>query len=148
MRRAFLLVDPLHGLKSTDEQILSLFRNQGIPHQVILNKVDRVLFPKLRTRTAANVEKKAVQNAPTLKAFVEGLRSKIQPGLDDGPEALGEVVTCSAETHVGNDKYGINAVRWAVLAAVNLGQEKRRTDTLRLPAVDEDIAVKDAHSFL
>lgn len=125
MKRAFLLVDALHGLKRTDEEILKLFRRYGVPHQIILSKVDRVLFPKLRTVSVANIREKIQQTEPVLARIIEGLRAKIQPGLRDGPEALGEVISCSAETVYRQGKFGIDDVRWATLAAAGLGDEKR-----------------------
>lgn len=121
LRRAFLLVDALHGLKRSDEEILSLFRQNAISHQIILSKVDRILFPKSRPSIA-----RMERNSPELDRICENLKGKIQPGNGDGPEALGEIVTCSAEATLEGKKLGINNVRWAVLAATGLGEEKRK----------------------
>ena len=96
-----------------------------MPHQIILSKVDRVLFPNLRTVSVANIRAKSQQNAPALAKIVEGLRAQIQPGLGDGPEALGEVISCSAETVFRGSKFGISDVRWATLAATGLGDERK-----------------------
>lgn len=119
LRRAFLLVDALHGLKPSDAEVLSLFRKHAISHQIILSKVDRVLFKKA-SPSAARMER----NTPQLDAIVANLKALIQPGKGDGPEALGEIVTCSAEKTIGGKKVGINNVRWAVLAATGLGGER------------------------
>lgn len=121
LRRAFLLVDALHGLKRSDEEILSLFRQNAISHQIILSKVDRVLFPKSRPSLA-----RMKRNCPELGRICEHIKGKIQPGNADGPEALGEIVTCSAEATLEGKKLGINNVRWAVLSATGLGEEKRK----------------------
>ena len=121
LRRAFLLVDALHGLKSSDETILSLFRQNAISHQIILSKVDRVLVKSSRP-SLANMER----SFPQLEEICGQLRSKIQPGVGDGPEALGEIVTCSAETNLNGKKLGIDNVRWAVLAATGLSERKRK----------------------
>lgn len=121
LRRAFLLVDALHGLKRSDEEILSLFRQNAIPHQIILSKVDRILFGKSRP-SCSRIER----NLPELDRICDQLKAKIQPGSGDGPEALGEIVTCSAEATLEGKKVGINSVRWAVLAATGLGKEKRK----------------------
>jgi len=45
LRRAFLLVDAEHGLKSSDISLLLHLRQQGVPHQVILSKADKLLYP-------------------------------------------------------------------------------------------------------
>lgn len=116
-----MLVDAFHGLKSSDEEILSSFRQNAISHQIILSKVDRILFPKSRPSIA-----RMKQNSPELDRICEQLKGKIQPGNGDGPEALGEIVTCSGEATLEGKKLGINNVRWAVLAATGLGEEKRK----------------------
>ena len=121
LRRAFLLVDALHGLKRSDEEILSSFRQNAVSHQIILSKVDRILFRKSRP-SVARIER----NFPELDRICEQVKGKIQPGNGDGPEALGEIVTCSAEATLEGKKLGINNVRWAVLAATGLGVDKRK----------------------
>ena len=121
LRRAFLLVDALHGLKRSDEELLSLFRQHAISHQIILSKVDRILFPK-GNPSAARLER----NLPELERVCENLITKVQPGIRDGPEALGEILTCSSEVAISGSKLGLNNVRWAVLAATGLSEEKRK----------------------
>jgi len=114
-----VLVDALHGLKSSDAEILSLLRQHAISHQIILSKVDRVFFPK-SNHSVARMEPNSLQ----LDAIVEKLKPLIQPGKGDGPEALGEIIACSAEKTIDGTKIGINNVRWAVLAATGLGDAK------------------------
>ena len=116
-----MLVDAFHGLKRSDEEILSLFRQNAISHQIVLSKVDRILFEKSRPSLS-----RMERNFPELARIFEQLKGKIQPGNGDGPEALGEIVTCSAEATLEGKKLGINNVRWAVIAATGLGEEKRK----------------------
>ncbi|MCJ1246369.1 GTP-binding protein [Trapelia coarctata] len=127
LRRVFLLVDAMHGLKQSDEQILKLFRHNSVPHQVILSKVDRILLPKSTKRNIA--EDKFKENVASLKDIVQRIREKIQP-KNDGPPALGEILTVSAENErwkalspKTRGKLGIHAVRWAVLVATGLNQQ-------------------------
>ena len=115
LRRAFLLVDALHGLKRSDEELLSMFRRHAISHQIILSKVDRVLFGKSKP-SLARIER----NSPRLEAIIADLKTKIQPGNGEGPEALGEILTCSADKTVDGTKLGVNNVRWGILAATGL----------------------------
>lgn len=42
LRRVFVLVNPLHGLKEQDLQMLELLRGHGIPHQMIACKSDKM----------------------------------------------------------------------------------------------------------
>lgn len=66
------------------------------------------------------------RNQSELERLCLGIKSKIQPGKGDGPEALGEIVTCSGEKTLGGKKLGINNVRWAVLAATGLADERKK----------------------
>ncbi|MCJ1300076.1 hypothetical protein MMC08_002870 [Hypocenomyce scalaris] len=122
LRRAFLLIDALHGLKSSDEQLLALFRQNAIPHQIILSKVDRILWSGPKFPSGAKLERGTLE----LKNIVEGLRGKVQPTTNDGPGALGEILACSAEKSLENGKkLGINSIRWAMLAATGLGSQRK-----------------------
>lgn len=129
LRRTFLLIDALHGLKDHDRDLLRLLRQYAIPHQVILSKVDRVLFSsKAQAKMAmkkrqSNVSVSAANIADLQKSLRE-LRAVIQPdGRTEGPGALGEILTCSAETRLerNTQRLGINAVRWAILTAAGFG---------------------------
>ncbi|KAE8154794.1 P-loop containing nucleoside triphosphate hydrolase protein [Aspergillus avenaceus] len=115
LRRAFLLIDGLHGLKKTDVDILKMFRQYAIPHQLIISKVDKVLAKK-KSKVKSGASAASVA---TLKTMLQRLRPVIQPdGRVEGPGALGEIVTCSAETPVSpGNALGISAVRWAILSA-------------------------------
>ena len=59
------------------------------------------------------------RNSPALNRICEEMKDKIQPGRSDGPEALGEIITCSSEAKLEGKKLGVNGVRWAVLAATS-----------------------------
>lgn len=118
-----MLIDSLHGLKKTDEMLLDSLRKSAISHQVILSKVDRILFAGMRTLS----EQKLQSNIAELRRICENLRIKIQPGKSDGPEALGEIISFSADKKLDKErKVGLNQVRWAVLAATGLGDKKQR----------------------
>lgn len=134
LRRAFVLVDPLHGLKSSDEMLLQSLRENAISHQVILSKVDRILFTGTKSLSEAQLQ----SNIAQLREICEGVRAKIQPGKSDGPEALGEIIGCSADTKLDKErKLGLDQVRWAVLTAAGLGNEKRKLSPLEFVGEDE-----------
>ena len=120
LRRAFLLVDALHGLKRSDEEILSQFRQNAIPHQIILSKVDRVLFPEGKPSKAG-----IRRHFHDLERIFKNMKDHVQPGKGDGPEALGEIITCSGQANLAGKKFGINNVRWAVLVATGLADKKK-----------------------
>ncbi|KAF9892593.1 hypothetical protein FE257_000995 [Aspergillus nanangensis] len=115
LRRVFLLVDSRHGLKKQDEGILLLLRNYAIPHQIILSKVDKVLAKK-KSKVKSGVSTASIAS---LKTLLQKLKPVVQPvGYREGPGALGEILTCSAETPVASGSaLGISALRWAILSA-------------------------------
>lgn len=119
LRRAFILVDSEHGIKQNDADILALFRRYAIPHQIIVSKVDKVLAKKKKqVKTGASAV--SVQR---LQKMLEELRPVVQPDprVSEGPGALGELITCSAEIPIGPGQVlGVNAVRWAILSAAGI----------------------------
>ncbi|KAJ9657186.1 hypothetical protein H2201_008267 [Coniosporium apollinis] len=117
LRRAFLLIDAEHGIKTADEQLLTLLRENGVPHQVILSKVDKLISPGSKLPSPD----KLATNLQKLRTLCEETRKVIQPPGYRGPVALGEVLTCSAEKSIeAGKKLGIDGIRWAVLQAAGL----------------------------
>ncbi|PTU18110.1 hypothetical protein P175DRAFT_0444141 [Aspergillus ochraceoroseus IBT 24754] len=129
LRRAFVLIDSHHGIKKKDEDILMLFRRYAIPHQIILSKVDKVLV-KNRSQMKSGA---SVAGAAALQRMLEGLRPIIQPdGRTEGPGALGEILTCSSETSIGQGQFlGISAIRWAIISAAGFdGNVEAKTNAI------------------
>lgn len=116
LRRAFILIDTDHGLKRTDVDLLTLFRQYAIPHQIVLSKADKLLVKNKKQKTSA-----LLAGIDTLQSTLRGIRPIVQPdGRVEGPGALGEILSCSSETRVapGSPRFlGISALRWAVLKA-------------------------------
>jgi GTP-binding protein len=119
LRRAFILIDSEHGIKANDAYILSLFRRYAIPHQIIISKVDKVLGKKQK-QVKTGVSTIGLQR---LQEMLQGLREAVQPDIrvSEGPGALGELITCSADIKVGPGRaLGVDAVRWAILSAAGI----------------------------
>ena len=113
LKRAFLLIDSKHGLKQTDKELLEMFRQNAISHQVVLSKADRIVCggPKAPTDQQLHVR------SEVLRGICEDIREAIQPADSEGPVALGELIACSAEKSIDGTRLGINHLRWAVLAS-------------------------------
>lgn len=116
LKRAFLLVDTVHGMKTLDEQLLALFRQQHIPHQIVLAKVDRLLFPTARLPSEGTLEARLSE----LRRTMEIIKGLIQPDVEDMSGALGELIACSSEKRVNGTLMGINSVRHAMLQAAGM----------------------------
>lgn len=119
LKRAFVLLDAQHGMKENDRVMLQMLRSRKVPHQVVLSKVDKILFPSATKRIPNNANlKKRIGHLDTIlqktKAMIEG-----DPESDDADSMTGEIVTCTSEKRAGR-KYGIDAVRFAILRAAGL----------------------------
>ena len=116
MVRAFLLIDAEHGIKESDKQLLGLFKEQEIPYQVVLSKVDRILFPGSRMPSQGALESRFSE----LRRTMEKVKEVVQPNTEDDGGAVGEVISCSSEKWIEGKRMGIDAVRFAMLQAAGL----------------------------
>lgn len=116
LMRAFLLVDAEHGVKESDKQLLSLFKEQEVPYQIILSKVDRVLFPGSRMPSQRALEARF----SNLRRTMEKVKELVQPDMEEDGGAVGEVIACSSEKWIEGKRMGIDAVRFAMLQAAGL----------------------------
>lgn len=136
-----MLIDARHGLKESDEVLLTELRRNAVSHQIILSKVDRILMPGPKMPSGSRLH----NNMRKLDEIYQKIRAQIQPGKRDGPEALGEIISCSTvKSFPQGRKAGINQVRWAILAATGLDMEKRtfqatRFRESRTTPADDDI---------
>lgn len=89
LRRAFVLIDARHGVKSVDTEILSLLDQSAVPFQVVLTKADKVkeaerakvltqVRGKLQSHPAAYPELLVTSSEkgwgiPALRAVIAGL---------------------------------------------------------------------------
>ncbi|BCS01499.1 translation initiation/elongation factor MRX8 [Aspergillus luchuensis] len=115
LRRTFILIDGQHGIKHSDEGILELFRHYAIPHQIIVSKVDNIMAARTSQLATGVTEERLLQT----QKKIQELRPIIQPvGRDEGPGALGEILTCSSKVLRTPGNYlGISPIRWAILSA-------------------------------
>jgi len=130
LRRTFVLIDAEHGLKNTDIQLLTHLRRQGISHQVVLSKVDKLLYPSAKPPSPQRLS----SNLFKLKDLCGGIRRRLNEEAGDGRDSMLDILCCSAEKGLDEKnkhrKLGVDEVRWAVLSACGLecdelGQRKR-----------------------
>jgi GTP-binding protein len=122
--RAYLLVDITVGLKKSDEDILKILREADTPHQVVLSKVDKILFPggKLDLDSLP-------QRLDKLRVLQDEFKGKI---ASHGSTSMSSDVLCTSS----NDRYlgkykriGIEELQYAVLDAAGLVGEGKEIDT-------------------
>jgi GTP-binding protein len=78
LRRAFVLIDSRHGVKSVDEEIMDLLDKSAVPFQVVLTKADKIK-----------------------QADMPGLLDQVRAALAKHPAAYPEIVATSSEKGVG-----------------------------------------------
>lgn len=135
LRRTFVLIDAEHGPKTTDADLLLMLRQEGIVHQVVLTKIDKVLFPNHKPTPEA-----LGRNMPKLEAVAENMRQLAAPRSERGLKALADVLMCSSEKAWpagGPKKMGVDGVRWAVLQAVGMDcdADGRKRAPLEMPSL-------------
>lgn len=112
----------MHGLKRSDEALLQALRENAISHQVVLSKVDRILFPENRKPSRQLLDR----HVPALQGMFESIKAMLDTMDIDGPKALGEILACSTSASFDRGKHlGINNLRWSILVATGLNEVRR-----------------------
>ncbi|PVI05148.1 P-loop containing nucleoside triphosphate hydrolase protein [Periconia macrospinosa] len=127
LRRVFVLIDAMHGIKEKDESILASLRLAAIPHQIILSKLDRIYIPasnSIKSRDGKALKRKGSEKG--LDLVMATIREQIQPAHGFG--ALGELLGVSSEVAVDGKPLGVDALRFAVMqaAGLELGKKPKR----------------------
>ncbi|KAL8974875.1 MAG: hypothetical protein Q9197_000878 [Variospora fuerteventurae] len=123
LSRAFVLIDTMHGLKRSDEALLQALRENAISHQVVLSKVDRLLFPNNRKASKQLLGR----HAEILQERAGSIGSHLDALDVEGPKALGEILACSTTASLERGHFlGINNLRWSILAATGLHEVRRQ----------------------
>lgn len=114
LRRAFVLINPLHGLKEQDLQMLELLRGHGIPHQLIACKSDRIKnseAPALFASMQAEIDKyfSRKRETPLLMTIKDIL-------------TVGGLAQTKDSSKWLEFAQGLHNVRWAILRAAGLDE--------------------------
>ncbi|KIW02368.1 uncharacterized protein PV09_06190 [Verruconis gallopava] len=121
---AYLLVDINVGLKKSDEQTLELLREANTPHQIILSKVDKVLFPSGKL----DMERLS-QRIERLDDMRRNFKTKV---LDQfAGTSLCTDILCTSSNNLPLGKYkriGIEELQYAALHTAGLFGEGKEID--------------------
>lgn len=102
------MIDAAHGPKASDLMILEHLGREGIPHQIILSKVDRV----------------SVKRGELNKAF-EDTKYLIDTGVV-GVSCLGEILGVAGDPSKKGPKIGVSELRWSIMVACGLDVDKTK----------------------
>lgn len=131
LRRAFVLVDSEHGLKSTDLTILEHLFRKGIPHTIVLSKIDKLVHPHSNFPSFERLQSGVVE----VKKKTEAVRAQLKKDVWGGRDAASDILCVSSERSldefgINREKIGINELRWAILCACGLQESKKAALTL------------------
>lgn len=146
LKRVFVLVDSTHWIKGSDATLLRMLAEAHIPHQVVLSKVDTLLFKKKikAPLTVKRLEDRLALVEDALKTMVGTLKTQPKYGMTGKRTlpAFGQVIACSGEEksfkHLGENKLGalgIDSLRWAVLQATGLAPREELVGKGRRKAI-------------
>ena len=142
LKRAFVLIDVEHGMKETDKIMLQLLKSNGIPHQVLLSKADKIF----NQRRKYSVVKKEIleRQGEKLKEVMLDTRRQFEKIKEAGPPPFGQLLAFSTKNrtlkHITNEKgenMGISAIRWAILVATGMTPSMRRMPIVTSPGVEQ-----------
>ena len=124
----FVLVDAVHWLKASDRYLLYQLAEARVPHQVVVSKIDRLMFPK-KVQAPLSHERLALR-LESMENKLELLKEVLtarKPGAEGLLPAFGQVIGCAAQggkfRYLGEGRlgsFGVDALRWAVLQATGL----------------------------
>lgn len=149
LRRVFVLVDAMHGAQGYDLDVLRILWKFMVPHQIVLSKVDTILFPKpgAERKVKQGVKPDRLQELERVYECVrKDVQSKQQTGNGDarqaGTEANPDILAVSSTVRVPQGTghpIGIEDLRWAVLQATGLSSDKHgRREPLDIDILPED----------
>jgi GTP-binding protein len=106
-------------LKRNDIDMLELLHSLGAPHQIVLSKTDRVLYP----RGFANGEPKE-SRVKHLEKIVQETQQKIRELRKERKSSVLEEIVCTSADVPGEQgemRLGLNTLRFSIYEAAGLG---------------------------
>lgn len=130
LRRTYVLVDADHGLKKSDISLLTHFRQQGIPYQIVLSKVDKLLFPKPKSPSPAKLSSSLLELG-NVKAKVQEVLNREALELGLRGDVVEDLLCCSGNPDKVMDgmgrkrMIGVDELRWNMLTACGMEGSKK-----------------------
>ncbi|KAK4502388.1 hypothetical protein PRZ48_005813 [Zasmidium cellare] len=157
LRRTYVLVDSEHGLKKTDLALLMHFRRQGVAYQVVLSKVDKILFPKSKDPSPVTLSNN-LRKLGDVKLGVQDTLNREAVDMGMRGDVVEDILCCSgnpdkAMKGAGDRKrmLGVDELRWNILTACGMEGSGRlelgRVTKLKMKA-EEDRKGRESKAYL
>lgn len=130
LRRTYVLVDADHGLKKSDILLLTHFRQHGIPYQIVLSKVDKLLFPKPKSPSPEKLSSSLLELG-NVKRKVQEVLNKEALELSLRGDVVEDLLCCSGNPDKVMDgmgrkrMIGVDELRWNMLTACGMEESKK-----------------------
>lgn len=125
LRRTYIMVDTEHGLKKTDIALITHFRRQGIPYQIVMSKVDKILYPRSKAPQALKLSN-ALAKLREVKAGVTRTLNEEAEKAGMRSDVAEDILCCSGNTDkpmegAGRKRMvGVDELRWNILTACGM----------------------------
>jgi GTP-binding protein len=98
--------------------VLNLLHSLGAPHQIVLSKIDKILFPSRPAKLGDSPDTRHVEE---LEKICQGIREKAI-GNRKGTTVMPDILCTSAMVPGlnGEVRLGINGLRWEICRAAGL----------------------------
>lgn len=131
LRRAFVLIDSEHGLKRTDLTILTHLFRKGIPHTLVLSKVDKLVHPHSKPPSPAKLK----MGVDQVGKRIEAVRSQLKKEVWSGRDVASDILCVSSQRSLdelskSRVKIGIDELRWSILCSCGLQDTKQGSAVL------------------
>ena len=130
LRRVIVLIDPSHGLKRHDRDILAILRERAISHQIIGTKLDNMLVRGGLGKSRGFHR----QRLDDLIQKRDRIRESIVSDIPSGPGALDDMLFCCVHPKEPLLKgMGVDHIQWAILRAAGLEPPAEALERIKVP---------------
>lgn len=125
LRMVYVLVNSEYHPKESDLKLLMLLRNEGIPHQIVMSKVDKILYPQSKVPSELTLHKQLKRLEIRRKEVMDNVdKAAKKEGASRGV-MLRDVLCVSGYKSLGYNggkpkMIGVDELRWSILTACGM----------------------------
>ena len=125
LRMVYVLLNSDHHPKESDFKLLMLLRNEGVPHQIVMSKVDKILYPKSKAPTQHALHKQLKRLEVKRKEFLYNVDEAAKKEGANRGVMVRDMLCVSSMKSLGYNggkpkMIGIDELRWSVLTACGM----------------------------
>jgi len=90
LKRVFLLIDIVKGIKENDQEAINIFNSLGVSFQIIFTKIDKLSLEKQKTIIEKNYDK--IKDSPALYPQIIATSSSKKYGIEELQNTIVEIL--------------------------------------------------------